>query len=136
MNAPPLAGLHGHGEATPQADAVLLIHVTEPPVITGVAAWWRHLRDHCLPASAPGQPPTLELRVQDRQGRCVGHLNPGAAVNRLVLPGGPYLVTARQGNARRGYYLSLAPGRESRLFVDLSAVESGATPRGEPLDDI
>lgn len=136
MNTPPQAGPHGHGEATPQADAVLLIHVTDPPVATGVAAWWRQLRAHYLHAAAPGQPPTLELRVQDRQGRCVGHLNTGAAVNRLVLPGGPYLVTARQGNARRGYYLSLAPGRESRLFVDLSAVESSATPGGGPLDDI
>ena len=121
VSTPLPAGPLGPSEASPQADAVLLIHVTDLPVVTGVAAWWRHLRDHCLPAAAPGQLPTLELRVQDRQGRCVGHLNPGAAVNRLVLPGGPYLVTARQGSARRGYYLSLAPGRESRLLVDLSA---------------
>jgi hypothetical protein len=99
--------------------AVLLIHANDMPAASGVAGWLQQLKAEYLPLSAPQVVPMLDLLVQDQHGRVVQHLESALSVHRLSLPAGSYLVTARMGKMRRGYYLSLAPGSEFDLFLNL-----------------
>lgn len=112
-------GSHGDGDAHPRTDAVLVIHAPDSPVVSRVSAWWQQLKADCLSSAAPVPAPAVDLLVEDLQGHAVQHVVPAMAVNRLTLPAGSYLVTARKGGARRGYYLSLAPGSEFDLFLNM-----------------
>lgn len=108
-------GAPREGDAHRRTDAVLVIHAPELPVASRVSAWWQHLMSPAAPEAAPA----VDLLVEDLQGHAVQHVMPAMAVNRLTLPAGSYLVTACKGGARRGYYLSLAPGSEFDLFLNM-----------------
>jgi hypothetical protein len=115
------AGPAGNGPADVDgrlpADAMLFIHANDAPAASGVAGWLQQLKAQYLHPAAPQVVPMLDLQVQDQRGRIVHHIVPALTVHRLSLPAGSYLVTARLGNTRRGYYVNLAPGSEFDLFL-------------------
>jgi hypothetical protein len=59
----------------------------------------------------------LRLRIDDLKGNRLFENNDVGALLDVALPAGTYQVTARFGNVRRGYTLTLAQGTSFDLFL-------------------
>ena len=105
--------------ATPLA-AELLIHADVAVSVSAFEAAlqrWR-LRLHLSPTARAGVRLPLMLQVDDLQGQRLADVHDAGALTRLSLPPGTCNVTATSGDIRRGYTLTLEPGRSVDLHLN------------------